>query len=163
MRLLIGRSERKPSKHVHLELALAAGFVKEPKADSSEKEIFDRISEFFGANAVITIWAKYVIRWDELPKRGLIRSLQVTATFPGATIEQTASTLRIRGDGPLQGLEWTRSDDGPDGKQMTDITLQLSVSNMEIAPNYMKEVYGMADRAWRQIVLEKDSGEETQK
>ncbi len=103
----------KSGKHLHIDFALDSFFPKgeKPKATHKKAEITALLNEAIGATVDVGVIGYFKLPIEELPERGLVRSLYTEQKTGGIAIKLVGGQLTITG-APVRYISWSVIKDG---------------------------------------------------
>jgi len=110
LRILAGGQS---GKHLHIDFALDSFFPKgeKPKATHKKAEIMALLNEAIGATVYLGVIGCFELPIEELPERGLVRSLYTEHKAGGIAIKLVEGKLTITG-APVRYISWSVAEDG---------------------------------------------------
>ncbi|GAH18414.1 unnamed protein product, partial [marine sediment metagenome] len=103
----------KSGKHLHINFALDSFFPKgeKPKVTHKKAEIMALLNEAIGAKVDVDVIGYFELPIEELPERGLVRSLYTEQKTDGIAIKLVGGKLTITG-APVRYISWSVTKDG---------------------------------------------------
>lgn len=98
----------KPSRHLHVDCALAGCFPKgnAPTTTKKKSEIAQFLEHFIGIDVDVRVSGFFKVPFNRLPEEGLIRILFTEHKTVGTSIRLTGATMSITGM-PIEEISWS--------------------------------------------------------
>lgn len=136
----------KSGKHLHVECATQRFFPEgfSPKTTHRKAEAMGLVEAACGQEMESGLTGYFVMKLDDLPETGLVRSVQAKKTIGDLSIELTGATFSIRG-APISKLQWSI---GPDASEVlvrirADRTMRVGESYLLEALSWLEKQIGV--------------------